>query len=73
MASADIALVCGLNFQMGCQDRLRVNSDADQALANGIAEVSESLKKSFPISSSSWRCIIEASEEVQVSWGRIHE
>ena len=33
MASADIALVCGLNFQVGCQDRLRVNSDADEALA----------------------------------------
>ena len=28
-----IALVCGLNFQVGCQDRLRVNSDADEALA----------------------------------------
>ena len=33
MASADIALVCGLNFQVGCQDRLRVNSDTDEALA----------------------------------------
>ena len=33
MASADIALVCGLNFQVGCQDRLCVNSDADEALA----------------------------------------
>ena len=32
-ASADIALVCGLNFQMGCQNRLSVNSDADEALA----------------------------------------
>ena len=32
-ASADIALVCVLNFQVGCQDRLRVNSDADEALA----------------------------------------
>ena len=31
--SADIALVCGLNFQVGCQDRLRVNSAADEALA----------------------------------------
>ena len=27
MASANIALVCGLNFHVGCQDRLRVNSD----------------------------------------------
>ena len=33
--------MCGLNFQVECQDRLRVNSDADEALANGIAEVSE--------------------------------
>ena len=31
MASADIALVCGLNFQVECQDRLCVNSDADEA------------------------------------------
>ena len=29
MASADIALVCGLKFQVGCQDRIRVNSDAE--------------------------------------------
>ena len=33
MTSADIAFVCGLNFQMECQDGLRVNSDADGALA----------------------------------------
>ena len=33
MARADIAVICGLNFHMGCQDRLRVNSDADEALA----------------------------------------
>ena len=26
-------LVCGLNFQVGCQDRLSVNSNADEALA----------------------------------------
>ena len=32
MASADIALVCGLNFQVGCQDGLRVNSNADDAV-----------------------------------------
>ena len=31
MANADIALVCGLNFHVGYQ--LRVNSDADEALA----------------------------------------
>ena len=33
MVSADIVLVCVLNVQVGCQDRLRVNSDADEALA----------------------------------------
>ena len=33
MASADIALVLGLNFLVGCRDRLRVNLDADEALA----------------------------------------
>ena len=33
MASAHTALVCGLNFQVRFQDRLRVNSDADEALA----------------------------------------
>ena len=35
--------MCGLNFQVGCQDKLRVNSDADKALANGLAEVSKEL------------------------------
>ena len=33
MARGDTALMCGLNFQVGCQDRLYVNSDADEALA----------------------------------------
>ena len=33
MASADFAFVCGLNFQGECQNGLRVNSDADEALA----------------------------------------
>ena len=33
MANADIALVCSLNFQVGCLGRLRVNSDAVEALA----------------------------------------
>ena len=33
MASADIALVCGLNFHVGYQDRPSVNFDADEALA----------------------------------------
>ena len=33
IASADIAFVCGLNFQVGCQNRLRENLDADEALA----------------------------------------
>ena len=32
MTSADNAFVCGLNFQVGCQNRLRVKSD-DQTLA----------------------------------------
>ena len=33
MASAYIAIVCGLNFQMGCQDRLCVKPDADKTVA----------------------------------------
>ena len=33
MASGDIALVCGLNFQVGCQDKLRVNSDVDETVS----------------------------------------
>ena len=33
MVSADIAVVCGLSFQVGCQDRPHVNLDADEALA----------------------------------------
>ena len=33
MASAEIALVCGLKVWAGSQDRLRVNSDADETLA----------------------------------------
>ena len=33
MASADIALVGGLKFQVGFQDRLLVKSDADETLA----------------------------------------
>ena len=33
MASADIALVCGLNFQVLCQDKLCVNLIADESLA----------------------------------------
>ena len=33
MASAEIALVCGLKVLMGCQDRLCVNSDADETQA----------------------------------------
>ena len=32
MGSADIALVCGLKFRMGFQNRLWVNSDADYKL-----------------------------------------
>ena len=33
MARADIALMYGLKFEVGCQDSLSVNSDADEALA----------------------------------------
>ena len=33
MASVEIALVCGLKVWVGCQDRLCVNSDADETLA----------------------------------------
>ena len=33
MASAEIALVSGLKVQIGCQDRLCMNSDADETLA----------------------------------------
>ena len=33
MASAGIALVCGLKVRVGCQDRLCANSDADETLA----------------------------------------
>ena len=33
MVSADIALVCGLNFHEGCLDRLRVNLAAEEQLA----------------------------------------
>ena len=43
MASANIALVCGLNFRVGCHDRLRVNSDAYGALNLHVAEVREVL------------------------------
>ena len=32
IASADIAIVCGLNFQVECQDRLHVNLNANEAL-----------------------------------------
>ena len=33
MASAETALMCGLKVQVDCQDRLGVNSDADETLA----------------------------------------
>ena len=32
MASPDIALVRGLNFQMVCQNRVLMNSDVDRTL-----------------------------------------
>ena len=33
MASAKIALVCGLNIQVGYRDRLQVDSDAEKTVA----------------------------------------
>ena len=33
IASANVALTCGLNFHVGYQNGLRVNSDADGVLA----------------------------------------
>ena len=33
MASAEIALACGLNVRVGCQDRLCVSSGANETLA----------------------------------------
>ena len=33
MASVEIALVCDLKVRVGCQDRLCVNSDADETVA----------------------------------------
>ena len=32
MASAEIALVCGVKVRVGCQDRLFVNLHADETL-----------------------------------------
>ena len=34
MASSEIALVCNLKIRVGCQDRLRVNEDADETLVS---------------------------------------
>ena len=39
MAGAEIALVCGSKFRVVCQDRLCMNSDADETLANGKADL----------------------------------
>ena len=33
MARAEIALVCALKVRVDCQDRLRVNLDAEETLA----------------------------------------
>ena len=33
MVSAEIALVCGLKVRVGCQNRVCMNSDADETLA----------------------------------------
>ena len=35
MASAEIALMCGLKVRVGCRDRLPVNLDADETQPNG--------------------------------------
>ena len=35
MASTEIAIDCGLKVQVGCQDRLCVNSDDDKVLLIG--------------------------------------
>ena len=32
MASAEVTLACGLTVRVSCQDRLCVNSDADETL-----------------------------------------
>ena len=32
MKNVDIAIVFGLNFLVGCQNKLRVNSEADEVL-----------------------------------------
>ena len=37
MASAKIAIVCGLKARVGCQNKLYMNSDADETLAQGSA------------------------------------
>ena len=37
MASAEIAIVCGLKARVGCQNKLCMNSDADETLAQGSA------------------------------------
>ena len=39
MASAEIAFVCGLKVRVGCQDRLCVNSNADETLAEWKADM----------------------------------
>ena len=36
MASAEIALECGLKVRAGCQDRLYMNSDTNETLAQGF-------------------------------------
>ena len=33
MASAEIALACGLKIRVGCQGKLYVNADGDETLA----------------------------------------
>ena len=37
MASSEIAIVCSLKARVGCQNKLCMNSDADETLAQGSA------------------------------------
>ena len=47
MASANFSLMCGLKVRMGCQDRLCINSDADETIAKWESRyVSEVLPQS---------------------------
>ena len=47
MASAEIALVCGLKVWVGCEDRLCVNSDADEKLMQWESRLVSDIFKLF--------------------------